>query len=133
MSNHATAQSLTSAGAGLIGYDTPDIDPTSLVSGLGGTAQITVPVNGIYLVTHTLRLSAQFDLSLAIYQNGAQISEGPEYEGTSGHDMAASMTDLVVCNAGDYLQGAYSYCSGAASVVTGQYATYMSVAFLRLT
>jgi len=129
------AFSLSGPGWTKVPIDTAAFDTSGAVQAANG--RLVAPVAGYYQVQADVALNATssltFSLLISLYKNGAEVSRGTEsnisMNATNGRGQ--NVTDIVYCNAGDYLEMYVynSYGSLALSVGSPLY-NYLSMALL---
>jgi hypothetical protein len=89
-----------------------------------------VPYSGVYLCAAQASTSTSASnqaIGAAIYKNGSMYSEGSVVYSSAGSQyIAATVTDLIFCTAGDYLEF-WVYSNAALSVSSGATTGYLSV------
>src|SRR6516165_331729 len=106
-------------------------------SGMVSTSQgrINISVAGYYQVNGQVGYAGSSGTYLsfvAIFRNGTEVTRGTEnYAAGDGSNWRTHLaSDVIQCNAGDYLE-LYTYAGVAAALVVAQaWATYLSVALL---
>jgi hypothetical protein len=123
-----TALTLTSSAWTILPIDTVASDPGGNVS--VASNRYTCPATGTYQVetqVQALTTAASQYIIAAIYKNGTRVAEGVFSQASSGGVYIESVaSDLVSCNAGDYLQVAY-ICNAALAIGVGAATNYLSV------
>ena len=119
----------TTAGAwNKVGLDTTTFDPGGNISLANG--RYICPVAGLYQVEGQFSAVAVAGNLMVpgVYKNGALTSSGSANYVAAGDsvDSRANVTDIVQCNAGDYLE-LYVYTSMAVSLESGAGLNYLSV------
>jgi hypothetical protein len=110
--------------------DTVSYDPGGNVS--LASSRYVCPATGYYLVTGEVTLNpgvAYSDQTLvaAIYKNGGQIAAGQRMSRTdTTNSLDSVVSDIISCNAGDYLELWYYTNGGGWAVSQGSF-TYLSV------
>ena len=116
----------------MVPFDTRNYDSSNNFDTVGH--RYVCPANGYYKVdagwyTNGVIAAGQIIAAAGIAKNGIGnvVSQGPEGAGaTSGGNTCAGVSDIILCNAGDYLQLA-AYGSTAWSLNNATHLTYMSV------
>jgi hypothetical protein len=123
---NATGYTTTAGTWTKVPLDVLDIGAATLMD---ATGRYTCPATGTYQVSGQIRfssVSANQVVGAAIYKNGTtKMSEGGTATAGAAGDEGATVTDLVQCNAGDYLE-LFAYGSGAQSLVLGAADNYLS-------
>jgi hypothetical protein len=106
--------------------DVTDLNPGGAMD---TTGRYTCPATGTYQVNGQIRfssVSANQQLGVSIYKNGTvKVAEGGMATAGASGDEGATVSDLVQCNAGDYLE-LFAYGSGAQSLVLNAADNYLS-------
>jgi hypothetical protein len=129
------AFSLSGPGWTRVPIDTVAFDTSGAVQTANG--RLVAPVAGYYQVQADVALNATssltFSLLISIYKNGAEVSRGTESNiaMNASNGRGQNVTDIVYCNAGDYLEMYVfnSYGTLALSVGGSQF-NYLSMALL---
>jgi hypothetical protein len=113
----------------LMPFDTASYDPGSNLT-VGASAKYTCPATGYYQVNVAMCFGeggAQYNEMLGyIYKNGAAVVEVVTFNALETYG-ELQMTDIIACDAGDYLQAYFYNEEGPWNVVAGPTYTYMSV------
>jgi hypothetical protein len=116
----------TTAGAGTakVPLDTIGYDPGSNIN--TASNRYVCPATGTYHVDGQFSSAVTSGVAQAmIYKNGVLITPGISASATT-NGLAASVTDLIQCNAGDYLE-LWTYTSAAIALYVGSQGNYLSV------
>jgi hypothetical protein len=123
----ATGYTTTAGTWTKVPLDLKDFDTAALMD---GTGRYTCPATGTYQVSGQARfsgLTANQVVGVGVYKNGTtKVSEGGTATAGATGDEAATVSDLVSCNAGDYLE-LFAFGSAASSLVLGAADNYLSV------
>jgi hypothetical protein len=123
----ATGYTTTAGTWTKVPLDLKDFDTAALMD---ATGRYTCPATGTYQVSGQARfsgLTANQVVGVGVYKNGTtKVSEGGTATAGATGDEAATVSDLVSCNAGDYLE-LFAFGSAASSLVLGAADNYLSV------
>lgn len=122
------------AGPCATGWNKLAIDTVSFDVGgcfTAGLSRYTTPATGAYQVEAAIAVTtnvANQTIGAAIYKNGVIYSQVLQPCGPSGANFVVLASDLVQCNAGDYIE-VWAYCSGGnPALITGSSTlNYLSV------
>jgi hypothetical protein len=118
----------TGVGGGAIAVDTITNDPGGNFS--VATGRYTCPATGYYQVNGEVEYTnvpANGQFTAQVYKNGAVFSEGAtQVNSVAGNSCGTSVSDVIFCNAGDYLQLA-GWTSAAFALRIGSTWNYLSV------
>jgi len=112
----------TFSGNAKISLDTISYDPGGNVSTVNG--RYTCPATGYYQVDASVCINGAANFRVAVYKNGTEVITGSLGSSTQFVSIAS---DLISCNAGDYLELWGDWTSGASGLQTGAEWTYLSV------
>lgn len=123
---YLAASTAVTAGTGMP-LDTVSYDPNGMVAtGATGTARITIPVNGYYMVVGNIYASTPVNFLAEIWKNGAAMTFGTWPNTSSNISM---ISDIVLLNAADYLQ-VVPVISGVTTNASAGPSNFLAVHFL---
>jgi hypothetical protein len=125
--NRTAALTLTAAAYNKIPVDTIVFDTGSYFD-VATNHRYNCPVAGYYAVSAEVQVNAASgDSLIVLYKNGTEVSVGTRRNGTQAAD-SYTLSDIVSCAAGDYLE-LYFYATNGVALATGgsTWINYMAV------
>lgn len=126
----AAALSLVAATWTKIPVDTKSFDAGGNFD-VATNRRYNVPQSGYYQVEAQVALSSTAtgqQATIAIYKNGVLLTNGDStYSSATGQSISSTVSEIVQCNAGDYLE-IWAFSTAALAVSVGSNSNYLSVA-----